>query len=876
MIEIIGRSNERSFLFQHLIEADKPAYTLVSVSGPAGVGKSTFLRHFQNEVHISRFKDSCLMALIDEHLAAPVQIMEQCAVQFRMAGYPLATFETALTRVKKEEQKRHWGQEMARSAFAHFVTDLSRANIRGIPVIGGFYEATPQADSMFLQSPSRSFEPAISAKGPDTPIGELTRAFVEDLNWLTTASVTVSSQHNGRGRRVILLLDGIEPSTTETTDWLLQHVLQAALSQQIVFIVAGREAIAFLALPQQALAALPLAPFTEDETRSYLAARGITGVEQVARFWQLSGGLPLSLNLLAMNPQVTIDPNLDLATTIVRSLSELSSLKQQLVLHAALFSHAFQQDDLAVFPFVPEHERTGAYRWLIALPFVQHCPVNGRHRFHPLAQDIFNQIFLQRSARGYYAARHALTSYYRCQLDRLLAQREVQTMPALSDQWLELAQALAMQFGSLPDEASAMSAVDSIITMAHSASQSMSLVPLAQELCRKHDQSQAESSARRMLDMLCRYLETDRASEEWIVAVTDLLETVKHSSRFSPSLLASLYKDRGKASFVCEAYPQAGEDFQKAVALVPPSEEAHILQGMPFYARGEYQQARAAFDQALQLNAQNALAYAYRALTLYRMRDNERALADIERALFLEPSLDGLALLRSIVYEKFIERARGLGSFDQAIAANATDAQAYVMRGLAMCALGAYERAIQCLDRAVALNPNEAQVYAARGHVLLEMGQIEQARADLRRSSERNADDIDTGLLLEWIALSQSERDAEMPARLERLASVDPQQHATSVCRGMALILRDRYEEAIAELDQALLLTPGAGDALFWKCLACAFLGRDQEAAVALKQAKSAGVPLPEVLFTPLRWLEQKNPEFYRMHVVPLIDNPER
>lgn len=867
MMEIIGRSNERSFLFQHLLAADKPAYTVVSVSGSAGVGKSTFLRHFQDEVRASRFKDFCLTALVDEHMATPIQIMEQCAVQFRVAGYPLATFETALTRVKKEEQKRHRGQEIARSAFAHFVANLSHSSIRSIPVIGGFYETASQTAGTFLPSLPPSFEPSISDNEPDDPLSELTAAFVEDLNWLATVPAPLSAQHNRREPRVILLLDGIEPSAAETADWLLQHVLRAILNQQIVFIIAGSEGIVSSMLPDRVIATLPLAPFTEDETRAYLAACGVTEAEHITMLWQLSGGLPLFLSLLALDSHATIDPNLDLVTNIARSLAGQAPLKQQLVLHAALFSHAFQQDDLAVLSFMPEDEQTSAYRWLIALPFVQHCLTDGRHRFHPLAQDVFNQIFFQRSAHDYYVVRRILASYYRRQLDRLLAKREAQPISALSDRWLELARALVIQFGSLPDEASAISAVEYVIVMLYSAGHLLNLVPLARELSRNHTQSQEKSSVGYMFDLLYRYLETERASEEWIVAVTDLLEAVKRSSRYSPSLLASLYGDRGKAYFIREAYQQAGEDFQMALALAPSSEEAHLLQGMTFYARGEYQQAQAEFDRVLQLNPQHTLAYAYRGLAFSRLRDAGRALTDIERAIFLDSSLDGLSLLRSIVYEKFIERERGLGSFDQAIAADATDAQAYVMRGLALCALGAFEHAIQCLDQAVALAPNEAQVYAARGHVLLEMGRIEQARADFRQSRERDASDIATGLLLEWSSLSQSETDAEMPARLDALAAIDPRQYTAYICRGIALILRDRYEEAIAELDQALLLDPEASEALFWKSLACAFLGRDQEAATALEQAKRAEVPLPESLFAPLGWLEQKNPNFYRAHV---------
>jgi hypothetical protein len=43
--------------------------------------------------------------------------------------------------------------------------------------------------------------------------------------------------------------------------------------------------------------------------------------------------------------------------------------------------------------------------------------------------------------------------------------------------------------------------------------------------------------------------------------------------------------------------------------------------------------------------------------------------------------------------------------------------------------------------------------------------------------------------------------------------------------------------------------------------MACASLGRDQEAIGALEHSLALG--LPPILLAPLNWLEQEKPEFY-------------
>ena len=238
----------------------------------------------------------------------------------------------------------------------------------------------------------------------------------------------------------------------------------------------------------------------------------------------------------------------------------------------------------------------------------------------------------------------------------------------------------------------------------------------------------------------------------------------------------------------------------------------------------------------------------------------------------LEPTLDEAYLLRSLTYTEFDESRRGLGDFDHLIEQNPDDAHAYILRGMALCSLGEHDRAIQNLNRALELDPNDAFAYAGLGHVYLEKGDLRQARDDFQHSQETDPNDIDIKFSLEWIAMCVEGPDLETPARLETIAAVNPHQYTAYICRGVALVLRERFEEALAELDRAILLDPRKAVAYFWKCMACVFLKRDEEAIAALKQTLTAEVTLPEVLLAPLRWLEQKRPGFYRKHIAPALE----
>lgn len=126
-------------------------------------------------------------------------------------------------------------------------------------------------------------------------------------------------------------------------------------------------------------------------------------------------------------------------------------------------------------------------------------------------------------------------------------------------------------------------------------------------------------------------------------------------------------------------------------------------------------------------------------------------------------------------------------------------------------------------------------------------------------------------MLLAWVRLCRGEPDIQVSAWLDIVATRSEAQNIAQICHGLALLLRQRFEEARASLDQALQEHPEQPEALFWKGVACVFLQRNEEALTSLKQASSAPIPLPAALFTPLHRVAAARPEFYQQQILPLL-----
>ncbi len=419
----IGRTNELHFFVENILKPEAPLHNILSVSGQGGVGKSTLLAQFINIAHSSDFKDYCKVALVDERQVTPANIMEKFANQLHITG----EFAKALDRYKEALRRFQSERETGRDAFLRKAPDLAGSVVEDVPIVGGLLKEGAKAAAELFVKEHQAHQLIRDAQWLQNPIGDLTKAFIEELNRLAD-TITLSFNQEKRNHRILLFFDTFEQVSIEAAPWLLDYFLQLQISEQVVLVVAGRDPIErstpddpkrWLSYHDEGTVySIYLDSFTEEETGTYLTTRGITQPERIATLWQLSQGLPLYLGLLTSSSQGIVDPTKDVVANFLRWIPEQEQVKRRLALDASLLSRPFNQDDLEAFSYVPENERATFYQWLIELPFVRTSPQDGRHNYHELAQALFSRHLFQRSRKEYFATRKALADYYKGLLDK--------------------------------------------------------------------------------------------------------------------------------------------------------------------------------------------------------------------------------------------------------------------------------------------------------------------------------------------------------------------------------------------------------------------------------------------------------------------------
>ncbi len=341
---------------------------------------------------------------------------------------------------------------------------------------------------------------------------------------------------------------------------------------------------------------------------------------------------------------------------------------------------------------------------------------------------------------------------------------------------------------------------------------------------------------------------------------------------------ATAFLNRSWAYLEVEEYQKAIRSADRVIALnanfsslVSNSNlaKAYNNRGIASKRLKEYERAIQDFDRALEFNPKLSLSYNNRGAGYMDLKEYERAIQDFDRALELDPKNTSAYYNRGITYYRLKKYQRAIENFDRLLELNSKDTSAYLVRGTAHYWLKEYELAIQDFNHALTLDAKNNWSYHNRGASFLGLGNIQQGLADFILAQEISPTDIGHAWMAIWseMCLNQAgEREAE---KLEAIAAVDPKHHIAYICRGVALWLRGDFERSLIEQEQAILLKPDDCDAYFWAGMACASLGRDQEAMGALEHALASG--LPPVLLAPLRWLEQDKPEFYEKYAKALL-----
>jgi tetratricopeptide (TPR) repeat protein len=317
--------------------------------------------------------------------------------------------------------------------------------------------------------------------------------------------------------------------------------------------------------------------------------------------------------------------------------------------------------------------------------------------------------------------------------------------------------------------------------------------------------------------------------EEYQKAIRSADRVIALSTKFSPlvskSNLAMAYNNRGIASKRLKEYERAIQDLDRALEFNPKLSPAYNNRGAGYMDLKEYERAIQDFDRALELDPKNTSAYYNRGIAYYRLKAYQRAIENFNRTL--DPK----------------------------------NTSAYLLRGTAHYWLKEYELAIQDFNHALIPDAKNNWSYHNRGASFLGLENIQQGLADFIMAQEISPTYVGHAWMALWSEMCLKQASVGEAKKLEAIAAIDPKHHTAYVCRGAALWLRGDFERSLIEQEQAILLKPDDCDAYFWAGMACASLGRDQEAMGALEH--SLALALPPVLLAPLRWLEQDKPEFY-------------
>jgi tetratricopeptide (TPR) repeat protein len=298
---------------------------------------------------------------------------------------------------------------------------------------------------------------------------------------------------------------------------------------------------------------------------------------------------------------------------------------------------------------------------------------------------------------------------------------------------------------------------------------------------------------------------------------------------------------------------------------------AYNSRGFAYWNLGEYEQAIVNYDQAIKLDPKDVLAHGFRGNAYENLGDYERAFADYDRAIELDPEYVYAYYSRGNAFKDLNEFKRAIADFDQAIELDPEYVYAYYSRGEVYSNLKEFEQAIADFDQAIELDPKHALAYGKRGFAYLFLKNTRQASADYTRLWVLAPQNVNALWMAEWVSVGKERPGTEMAERLEEIAAIDPESYEARVCKGVALGLRGKLREGLAELEKAILFEPESWDAYFWKGMLCAYFYPGRNLATEALE-KALEVDLPPVLLTPLYWLEKDEPDFFKKYATPLLE----
>jgi serine/threonine-protein kinase len=288
--------------------------------------------------------------------------------------------------------------------------------------------------------------------------------------------------------------------------------------------------------------------------------------------------------------------------------------------------------------------------------------------------------------------------------------------------------------------------------------------------------------------------------------------------------------ERGQQAIQQGDHREAVECLTRAIRLRPDVAIAYRYRAYAYREMGDRISALNDLDVAIRLKPDDPQAYADRAAALFAQKAYEQAIADCDYVLRLDPGRADIYGLRGRCYAELGDSQRALQDYAEAIRGDPEQASVYVqwraelhldcqqphdlltdselliqltpnqptgyfLRGMALALLKRFEEALQDYHTALTIAPGHKPTLLARAHAYLQLGRA-------------------------------SETEADCTAYLQQ----DPEAASLYELRGLARKLQGRWQEATADLTEAIRRAPSV-DRYNWRAQMHYFVG-DYAAAV--------------------------------------------
>lgn len=293
---------------------------------------------------------------------------------------------------------------------------------------------------------------------------------------------------------------------------------------------------------------------------------------------------------------------------------------------------------------------------------------------------------------------------------------------------------------------------------------------------------------------------------------------------------------------------QAGSALAKAreADQVFPSAESKTIVGDALFAAGQVSDALISYAEAIKVDRTYQAAHQRIGRAHLAIGENDKGEAALKEAIRLDTGDLSARVLLGQAYARSGRVELAQIEYEAVIGIDPQNADAYVSLGQLQLTQGRTQDALASFDRAIELDPQNPETFVAIGRTYWELGESSSAISRTRQAVELAPLRIATHQQLAKFLWEIGDYAAALSAydQAVQLLKTDDQNSQLYVERAIVKFYLGRYEEAVADLNQALVIRKSEPQVYFWIARS-----RLAQAEALVAQAKTVPVPEADALF---------------------------